>query len=103
MRRLVTVRRRRILRFFGPRGDLLAAEAPRITVYDAAGDVQVRAELEGFLDVAPVGKELWALSPGRLTRLSALGGSLIGSDVVEYVEPEGRFLQSSIAPHLPVW
>ena len=91
------------MRFFGPRGHLLSAEAPHIAVYDTAGDVCLRAELAGFLDIAPVGDELWALSPGRLTRLSARDGTLIGSDVIEYVDPAGRFLQSSTAPQLPVW
>src|SRR6185369_7854470 len=64
-------RRRRILRFFGPRGDLLAAEVPGIAVYDATGEVRFRTELDGFLDIAPVGDELWAIAPGRLVRLSA--------------------------------
>jgi ATPase family associated with various cellular activities (AAA) len=100
---VVSARRRRILTFFGPRGHLLSAEAPHIAVYDSAGDVCLRAELAGFLDIAPVGDELWALSPGRLTRLSARDGALIGSDVIEYVDPAGRFLQSSTAPQLPVW
>jgi hypothetical protein len=104
MCRLVAdTRRRRILRFFGPRGDLLAAEAPGITVYDAAGDVRFRTELAGFLDLASVGDELWALAPARLTRLSARDGRVLGSEPVDYVEPGGRFLQSSIAPQLPVW
>ncbi|HSR95963.1 MAG TPA: ATP-binding protein, partial [Kofleriaceae bacterium] len=96
-------RQRRIIRFFGARGDLLAAEAPQITVYDPAGDVRFRTELEGFLDIVPVGEELWAMSAGRLTRLSARDGSLVASEVIDYVDPGGRFLQSSIAPHLPVW
>ena len=95
--------RRRLLRCFGPRGHLLAAEAPNITVYEAGGAVRMRAELEGFLDIAPVGDELWALSSTRLTRLSARDGSLIASDVMTYVDPNGRFLQSSTAPQLPVW
>jgi hypothetical protein len=95
--------RRRLLRFFGPRGHLLAAEAPHITVYEAGGTVRMRTELEGFLDIAPVGDELWALSSTRLTRLSARDGSLVGSDVMTYVDPSGRFLQSSTAPQLPVW
>jgi hypothetical protein len=104
MRRLVAdTRRRRILRFFGPRGDLLAAEAPGIAVYDAAGDVLFRTELDGFLDIAPVDRELWAIAPNRLTRLSARDGSVLGSERVEYIEPGGRFLQSSTAPQLPVW
>jgi hypothetical protein len=65
--------------------------------------VHFRTELEGFLDIAPVGNELWAMAPGRLTRLAARDGSVLGSEPIEYVEPGGRFLQSSIAPQLPVW
>ena len=91
------------MRFFGPRGDLLAAEAPGITVYDATGDVRFRVELDGFLDIATVGDELWALAPGRLTRLSARDGSVLGSEPIDYLAPGGRFLQSSTAPQLPVW
>jgi len=96
-------RRRRILRFFGPRGDLLAAEAPGLAVYDATGEVRFRTELDGFLDIAPVGEELWAIAPGRLVRLSARDGRVLGAEPMEYVEPGGRFLQSSTAAQLPVW
>ncbi len=96
-------RRRRILRFFGPRGDLLAAEAPGIAVYDATGEVRFRTELDGFLDIAPVGDELWAIVPGRLVRLSARDGRVLGAEPMEYVEPGGRFLSSSTAAQLPVW
>jgi hypothetical protein len=99
----VATPRRRILKFFGPRGDLLAAEAPELAVYNARGDLVFRTELAGFLDIAPVGDELWAISPGRLTRLSARDGSLIGAEAIHDVDPEGRFLQSSTAPQLPVW
>ncbi|HEY0190023.1 MAG TPA: hypothetical protein VGC42_02800, partial [Kofleriaceae bacterium] len=95
--------RRRLLRFFDSGKGLLAAEAPHITVYDAAGDVRMRCELDGFLDIAPVGNELWALSPTRLTRISARDGHVIASDAMSYVDPAGRFLQSSTAPQLPVW
>ncbi|MEJ7597127.1 MAG: ATP-binding protein [Kofleriaceae bacterium] len=96
--------RRRIVRFFGPRGDLLAAETPGIVVYDAAGDVRFRTEVEdGFLDVAPVEDELWVVSLGRLTRLSAKDGSVLGTEAMDYLDPAGRFLLSSTAPRLPVW
>jgi SpoVK/Ycf46/Vps4 family AAA+-type ATPase len=95
--------RRRIVRFFGPRGDLLAAEAPGIVVYDAAGEVRFRTELEDFLDIAPVDNELWVVSLGRLTRLSAKDGSVLGTETMDYLDPSGRFLLSSTAPRLPVW
>jgi hypothetical protein len=96
-------RRRRILRFFGPRGDLLAADAPRIVVYDASGHDRIRTEIEDFLDVVPVGDELWAAAPRGLIRLSARSGAVIASEPLEYLDPAGRFLQSSTAPQLPVW
>jgi hypothetical protein len=91
------------LRFFGPRGDLLAAEAPGLVVYDASGQVRIRTELPDFLDVAPVGDELWVVAPRRLIRLSARDGSQLTSEPIEYLDPGGRFLQSSTAPQLPVW
>jgi len=82
---------------------LLAAEAPGITIYDATGDVRLRVELPDFLDIAAVGDALWALGPGRLTRLRARDGSVIDSEAIDYLDPDGRFLQSSTAPQLPVW
>jgi ATPase family associated with various cellular activities (AAA) len=96
-------RRRRILRFFGPRGDLLAAEAPGLVVYEASGQVRIRTELDDFLDIVPVGDELWVVAPRRLIRLSARDGSQLASEPIEYLDPGGRFLQSSTAPQLPVW
>jgi len=100
---VVAERRRRILRFFGPRGDLLAAHASGLVVYDAAGRVRVRIELEDFLDVAPVGDELWIAGHRQLVRVSARDGSAIARDPIDDLDPDGRFLISSTAPHLPVW
>src|SRR5437868_241583 len=96
-------RRRRILRFFGARGDLLAAESPGLVVYDSFGRERVRTDVEGFLDIAPVGDELWVLAPGKLVRLSALDGKELAVESLEYVDPSGHFLLSSAAPQLPVW
>jgi len=76
---------------------------PGIAVYDATGEVRFRTELDGFLDIAPVGEELWAIAPGRLVRLSARDGHVLGAEPMEYVEPGGRFLLSSTAAQLPVW
>jgi ATPase family protein associated with various cellular activities (AAA)/winged helix domain-containing protein len=90
------------LRFFGPRGDLLAAEASGLTVYDASGHVRIRTELD-FLDVAPIGDELWVAAPRHLIRLSARDGRERARDPIDYLDPDGRFLQSSTAPQLPVW
>jgi hypothetical protein len=96
-------RRRRVLRFFGPRGDLLAAEAPGIVVYDVSGHVRIRTEVEDFIDIVSVNDELWVVSPRKLTRLSARDGKEIAVEPLEYLDPAGRFLQSSTAPQLPVW
>jgi hypothetical protein len=96
-------RRRRILRFFGPRGDLLAAESSRITVFDSFGRERLRTEVEDLLDVAAVGDELWAVTTRALVRLSALDGRELASEPLEYLDPGGRILQSSTAPQLPVW
>ena len=96
-------RRRRILKFFGPRGDLLAAEAPGIVVYDGLGHVRLTLEVEDFVDIAPVGDELWVVAPQKLIRISARDGKTIATEPLEYLDPNGRFIQSSTAPHLPVW
>ncbi|HMG53447.1 MAG TPA: hypothetical protein VK601_08190, partial [Kofleriaceae bacterium] len=96
-------RRRRILRFFGSRGDLLAAHAPGLVIYDAAGRVRIRIELEDFLDVAPVGDELWVAGQRQLIRVSARDGRVIARDPIDDLDPDGRFLISSTAPQLPVW
>src|SRR4051812_41951907 len=96
-------RRRRILRFFGPRGDLLAAESPGLVVYDSFGRERMRAEIEGLLDVACVGEELWVVTHRTLVRLSVADGRELGREPLDYLDPSGRFLQSSLAPQLPVW
>ncbi|HEY5934852.1 MAG TPA: ATP-binding protein [Kofleriaceae bacterium] len=65
--------------------------------------MRFRTELEDFLDIAPVENELWVASLGRLTRLSAKDGSVLGTETMDYLDPSGRFLLSSTAPRLPVW
>jgi hypothetical protein len=99
----VADRRRRILRFIGPRGDLLAAEAPNIIVYDAAGNERFRAEVEDFLDIAQIGDELWVAGAAGLIRLSIRDGRPLGSEPLDYLDPAGRFLVSATCPTLPVW
>jgi hypothetical protein len=96
-------RRRRILRFFGPRQDLLAAEAPGLVVYDPSGNVRLRAEVPDFHDIVAVNDELWVARPHSLTRLSARDGRELSTEPLDYLDASGRFLQSSTAPHLPVW
>jgi len=99
---VVADRRRRILRFFGPRGDLLAAESPGLVVYDSFGRERVRTEVEGFLDIATVGDELWVVTPRSVVRLSALDGRELANEPLSYIDLNGRILQSSTAPQLPV-
>ena len=96
-------RRRRVLRFFGPRGDLLAVEMPSVAVFDASGNEKFRVEIEGFLDVAPVGDELWVVFADRLERISATDGRTRGTERIDYLDPNGRILQSSTAPQIPIW
>ncbi|MBL0218322.1 MAG: ATP-binding protein [Myxococcales bacterium] len=96
-------RRRRILRFFGPRGDLLAAEPPNVVIYDPAGNERIRAEIGDFLDVIAVDDQLWIASPGRLRRISARDGRELANEPLDYLAADGRFLQSATAPQLPVW
>ena len=95
--------RRRIVRFSGPRGELIAAESPNLVVYDQTGNEQVRTEVEDLVDAVIVGDELWAASPGRLTRLAAKDGRVIATEPVYELDAAGRFLTSSTAPGLPVW
>ncbi|HSK05716.1 MAG TPA: hypothetical protein VK932_30920, partial [Kofleriaceae bacterium] len=108
---------RRILRFFGPRGDLLSAlvpappgaraEAPPVVaVFEASGDLRFRVELPELpelLDVIAVGDELWIATPGALARRSLRDGAPLPAVPIGYLDAGGRFLQSSVAPHLPVW
>ena len=71
-------------------------------VYDASGHERFRLDIDGLLDVAPVGSELWAIAAGRLVRLSATDGRELASEKLEYLDPGGRLLLSSTAP-IPVW
>jgi len=96
-------RRRRILRFFGQRGELLVAQGSQIITYDAYGREKVRAEVENLVDIAPVDDELWVVTRGALVRLSAQDGREIGVEPLEYLDSGGRFMLSSTAPRLPVW
>ncbi|MBL0216522.1 MAG: hypothetical protein IPQ07_21895, partial [Myxococcales bacterium] len=96
-------RRRRIVRFFGPRNEMLVAESPNLVLYDASGTLRFRTEVEDLLDVVAVGEELWAVSPGRVHRLALRDGHLISSEPIDALDATGRFMQSSTAPHLPVW
>src|SRR5262245_54033134 len=93
----VVASRRRILRFFGPRGDLLAAESPGLVIYDSSGRERVRVEIE-FVDIACVGDELWIVTSDRLVRLATKDGRELGREALEYLDRAGHFLQSSTAP-----
>ena len=71
-----------MLRFFGPQQDLLAAEAPRLAVYDSNGTERFRVEIEGLLDATVVGTELWAILADRVVRMSARDRHAFMSGVV---------------------
>jgi hypothetical protein len=96
-------RRRRVLRFFGPRNDLLAVTGTTVVVYDASGEERIRTDHDGLLDAAAVGSEIWLATADALTRLAARDGRVIAREPLAYLDPAGRFLQSSTAPQLPVW
>ena len=89
----------RFLRFFGPRGDLLAAQSPHLVVYDAFGHVRLRAEVDEFLDLACVGDEIWVLTPDRLIRLSARDGRELGVTGSTTSIPAAASCISCTAPH----
>ena len=74
-----------------------------MAVCDASGEIRVDVALDEVLDAAPVGDELWVAASRRLIRLSARDGARIADDPIDDLDPEGRFLQSSTAPQLPVW
>ncbi len=81
----------------------MAAESPNLVVYNSNGDERFRAEIPDFIDIAAVGTELWAVSPGFLTRISIKSGEVVGTAKLDYLDPKGHFLVSSTAPQLPVW
>jgi hypothetical protein len=90
------------LRFFGPRGDVLATIGATAAVYDAQGRERFRIEVDGLYDVAPVGDELWVLTDGRLVRLSAKDGHELASEKMDYLDRGGRLMLSATAA-IPVW
>ena len=96
-------RRQRVLRFCEPSGDLIAAEAPSLVVYDATGHERFRTEVGEFLDIAQVGGELWVVAADRLNRFAMRDGAPLGSSRLDYIDPAGKLLVSSTAPQLAVW
>jgi hypothetical protein len=71
-------------------------------VYAPSGEVRVRAEVEGVIDVIAVDEELWVVRPHQLVRLRSSDGHVLAEESID-LDEAGRFLQSSVAAKLPVW
>ncbi|HEY5922362.1 MAG TPA: ATP-binding protein, partial [Kofleriaceae bacterium] len=97
------VSERRVVRFFGPRGDLLVADAGGVSVCDASGSLRFRVPLDGTLDAVAVGTELWVAARERLTRIAIASGEIVSSEAVSGIDAPGQFIQSRMVPTLPVW
>jgi hypothetical protein len=94
---------RRVVRFFGPRGDLLVADAAGVTVCDASGSLRFRVAIEGALDAVAVGTELWVAARERLTRIAIASGEVVSTEAVSGIDAPGQFIQSRMVPNVPVW
>ncbi len=94
---------RKVVRFFGPRGDLLVGDAGGVSVWEASGSLRFRAAIEGVLDVVAVGTQLWVATRDRLTCVAIASGELGTPESVVGIDAPGRFIQSSTVPMLPVW
>ena len=94
---------RRVVRFFGRRGDLLIADSAGVAVCNASGSLRFRVAIEGVIDVVAVGEELWVAVRESILRLAVADGELIATERVAGLLGPGRFMQSSTLPSQPVW
>jgi hypothetical protein len=94
---------RKVVRFFGPRNDLLVGDAEGVSVWDPAGSLRFRVAIDGVLDVVAVGEELWVAARERLTRVAIASGEIISTEAIAGIDAPGQFIQSSTVPTLPVW
>ena len=94
---------RRVVRFFGERGDLLVADTTGVSVCDGTGALRFRVAIDGVLDAVAVGAELWVVARERLTRVAIASGEILSTEAVQGLVAPGHFLQSSTVPGLPVW
>jgi hypothetical protein len=93
----------RVVRFLGPRGDLLIADSTGVSVCSASGSLRFRVAIDGVLDAVAVGAELWVAAREGLTRLAIADGALVATERIPDLHTAGRFMQSSTLPALPVW
>ena len=94
---------RRVVRFFGTRGELLVAEAGGVAVCNADGSLRYRVDIDGVLDVVAVGAELWVATREGLTRITIADAAIVSTERVADLHAPGRFIQSSTLPTQPVW
>src|SRR5205814_7331489 len=93
----------RVVRFFGPRGDLLIADTAGVSVCHASGSLRFRVAIDDVLDAVSVGNELWVAARDGLTRVAVADGAILSTERIPQLHPPGRFLQSSTLPAQPVW
>jgi hypothetical protein len=93
----------RVVRFLGPRGDLLIADSAGVSLCNASGSLRFRVEIDGVLDAVAVGAELWVAARDGLTRLAIADGAILSTERIPEIHAPGRFIQSSTLPTLPVW
>ncbi|HSS01403.1 MAG TPA: ATP-binding protein [Kofleriaceae bacterium] len=93
----------RVVRFFGPRGDLLIADSAGVSVCHASGSLRFRVAIDGVLDAVCVGSELWVAAHDGLTRLAVTDGAILSTERIPQLHAPGWFLQSSTLPTHPVW
>ncbi len=94
---------RRVVRFFGQRGDLVVADATGVAVCDAHGGLRFRVAVDGVQDVVAVGSELWVVGRAGLTRLAIASADTIATERIPGLDGPGWFIQSSTVPTQPVW
>jgi ATPase family associated with various cellular activities (AAA) len=93
----------RVVRFFGPRGDLLVADSAGVSVCNASGSLRFRVAIDGVLDAVAVGAEIWVATREALTRVAIAEGAILSVEHIPELHAPGRFLQSSTLPDQPVW
>ena len=94
---------RRVVRFFGPRGDLLVADPAGVSVCDASGSLRFRVAIDGVLDAIAVDSELWVAARERLTRVAIASGEIVATETILGIDAPGQFIQSRMVPAMPVW
>src|SRR4051812_30554361 len=94
---------RKVVRFFGPQGDLVVADSAGVAVCNASGSLRFRVAIDGVRDVVAVGAELWVAAREGLLRLAIADGEIVSTERIPGLHAAGRFLQSSTLPAQPVW